>query len=66
MARFARAALAAAGAREVRLLEEPMAAAIGAGLDVEEATGCMVVDVGGVNAAIFLWCRERFSFFLAR
>ncbi|MFT6957867.1 MAG: rod shape-determining protein MreB, partial [Halieaceae bacterium] len=36
-----------AGAREVRLIEEPMAAAIGAGLDVEEATGCMVVDVGG-------------------
>jgi rod shape-determining protein MreB len=36
-----------AGAREVRLIEEPMAAAIGAGLDVDEATGCMVVDVGG-------------------
>ena len=36
-----------AGAREVRLIEEPMAAAIGAGLEVEEATGCMVVDVGG-------------------
>ena len=36
-----------AGAREVRLIEEPMAAAIGAGLGVEEATGCMVVDVGG-------------------
>ncbi len=36
-----------AGAREVRLIEEPMAAAIGAGLAVEEATGCMVVDVGG-------------------
>ena len=31
-----------AGAREVRLIEEPMAAAIGAGLDVEEASGCMV------------------------
>jgi rod shape-determining protein MreB len=36
-----------AGAREVRLIEEPMAAAIGSGLDVDEATGCMVVDVGG-------------------
>jgi rod shape-determining protein MreB and related proteins len=36
-----------AGAREVRLIEEPMAAAIGAGLKVEEATGCMVVDIGG-------------------
>jgi len=41
-----------AGAREVRLIEEPMAAAIGAGLDVEEATGCMVVDVGGGTSEI--------------
>ena len=37
-----------AGAREVRLIEEPMAAAIGAGLPVEEASGSMVVDIGGV------------------
>ncbi len=36
-----------AGARDVRLIEEPMAAAIGAGLNVEEASGCMVVDIGG-------------------
>ena len=36
-----------AGAREVRLIEEPMAAAIGAGLPVEEAFGSMVVDIGG-------------------
>jgi rod shape-determining protein MreB len=41
-----------AGAREVRLIEEPMAAAIGAGLDVEEAVGCMVVDVGGGTTEI--------------
>ena len=41
-----------AGAREVRLIEEPMAAAIGAGLDVEEATGCMVFDVGGGTTEI--------------
>ncbi len=41
-----------AGAREVRLIEEPMAAAIGAGLDVDEATGCMVVDVGGGTTEI--------------
>jgi len=41
-----------AGAREVRLIEEPMAAAIGAGLNVEEATGCMVVDVGGGTSEI--------------
>ena len=37
-----------AGAREVRLIEEPMAAAIGAGLPVEEASGSMVVDINGV------------------
>ncbi len=41
-----------AGAREVRLIEEPVAAAIGAGLRVEEATGCMVVDVGGGTTEI--------------
>jgi rod shape-determining protein MreB len=36
-----------AGASEVYLIEEPMAAAIGAGLPVEEARGSMVVDIGG-------------------
>ena len=36
-----------AGAREVYLIDEPMAAAIGAGLPVSEATGSMVVDIGG-------------------
>jgi rod shape-determining protein MreB len=36
-----------AGAREVFLIEEPMAAALGAGLPVEEASGSMVVDIGG-------------------
>lgn len=36
-----------AGAREAYLLEEPMAAAIGAGLPVHEPTGSMVVDIGG-------------------
>lgn len=36
-----------AGAREVYLIEEPMAAAIGAGLPVTEPTGSMVVDIGG-------------------
>lgn len=41
-----------AGAREVRLIEEPMAAAIGAGLKVEEASGSMVVDVGGGTTEI--------------
>jgi rod shape-determining protein MreB len=37
----------AAGARDVALLEEPMAAAMGAGLDVHQAKGCMIVDIGG-------------------
>jgi len=36
-----------AGARRVYIVEEPMAAAIGAGLPVHEATGNMVVDIGG-------------------
>ncbi|MDX3074504.1 rod shape-determining protein [Streptomyces sp. NPDC058691] len=36
-----------AGARQVHIIEEPMAAAIGAGLPVHEATGNMVVDIGG-------------------
>lgn len=36
-----------AGAREVVLMEEPMAAAIGAGLPVDEPTGSMIVDIGG-------------------
>lgn len=40
-------AVSSAGAREVFLIEEPMAAAIGAGLDVAEPTGNMVVDIGG-------------------
>ena len=36
-----------AGAREVHLVEEPMAAAIGAGLPITEPTGNMIVDIGG-------------------
>ena len=41
-----------AGAREAYLIEEPMAAAIGAGLPVAEATGSMVVDIGGGTTEI--------------
>ena len=41
-----------AGAREVFLIEEPMAAAIGAGLPVDEAQGSMVVDIGGGTTEI--------------
>ena len=40
-------AIASSGAREVYLIEEAMAAAIGAGLDVVEPTGSMIVDIGG-------------------
>lgn len=36
-----------AGAREVYLIEEPMAAAIGVGLPVQEASGNMIIDIGG-------------------
>jgi rod shape-determining protein MreB len=45
--RAIREAAYGAGARKVELIEEPMAAAIGANLPVEEATGSMVVDIGG-------------------
>ena len=41
-----------AGAREVHLIEEPMAAAIGAGLPVTEAIGSMIVDIGGGTTEI--------------
>ncbi|NOX42441.1 MAG: rod shape-determining protein [Gammaproteobacteria bacterium] len=45
--RAIRESAAGAGAREVYLIEEPMAAAIGAGLPVSEANGSMVLDIGG-------------------
>jgi rod shape-determining protein MreB and related proteins len=45
--RAVRESALSAGAREVYLLEEPMAAAIGAGLEVTEPTGNMIIDVGG-------------------
>lgn len=41
-----------AGAREAYLMEEPMAASIGAGLPVEEPTGSMVVDIGGGTSEV--------------
>ena len=41
-----------AGARKVFLVEEPMAAAIGAGLPVHQARGSMVVDIGGGTSEI--------------
>ena len=45
--RAVRESAQSAGAREVYLIEEPMAAAIGAGLPITEPTGNMVVDIGG-------------------
>ena len=45
--RAVRESAQSAGAREIYLIEEPMAAAIGAGLPVTEASGNMVVDIGG-------------------
>jgi len=43
-----------AGARDVRLIEEPMAAAIGVGLPVEEPAGNMIVDIGGGTTEVAL------------
>ncbi|MDI6631869.1 MAG: rod shape-determining protein [Thermoanaerobacteraceae bacterium] len=45
--RAVRQAAIQAGARQVFLIEEPMAAALGAGLDVSEPSGSMVIDIGG-------------------
>jgi rod shape-determining protein MreB len=45
--RAVRQAVLQAGARQVHLIEEPVAAALGAGIHIEEASGNMVVDVGG-------------------
>ena len=42
----------AAGARRVQLIEEPIGAAIGAGLPISEATGSMIVDIGGGTTEI--------------
>ena len=45
--RAIRESVLGAGAREVYLIDEPMAAAIGTGLPVDKATGSMIVDIGG-------------------
>lgn len=50
--RAIRESVLGAGAREVYLIDEPMAAALGAGLPVEEANGSMVIDIGGGTAEI--------------
>lgn len=48
-------AAVASGAREAHLIEEPVAAAIGAGLPVQETRGSMVVDIGGGTTEVALF-----------
>jgi len=57
--RAVRESAESAGAREVFLIEEPMAAAIGAGLPVGEPTGSMIVDIGGgtTDIAVISLCQ---------
>lgn len=57
--RVIQAAAMNAGAREVWLIEEPMAAAIGAGLPVEEPVGSMVVDIGGGTTQVGIIALKR-------
>ena len=60
--RAIRAAALNAGGREVRLVEEPMAAAIGAGLPVNEPVGSMVVDIGGGTTEIGIISLGRLTY----
>nr|GFD22067.1 hypothetical protein [Tanacetum cinerariifolium] len=41
-----------AGAKEVWMIQEPMAAAIGIGIDVEQPVGSMIIDIGGGTTEI--------------
>jgi rod shape-determining protein MreB len=50
--RAVRESAVSAGAREVYLVEEPMAAAIGAGLPITEASGNMILDIGGGTSEV--------------
>ena len=50
--RAVREAALKAGARQVSVIEEPMAAAIGAGLPISEPTGSMIVDIGGGTSEV--------------
>ena len=55
-----------AGAKEVYLIREPIAAAIGAGIDIEKACGSMIVDIGGgtTDIAVISLCRSVVDFSL--
>jgi rod shape-determining protein MreB len=57
--RVIQAAAINAGAREVWLIEEPIAAAIGAGLPVEEPVGSIVVDIGGGTTEVAIIALKR-------
>ncbi|HEV8406697.1 MAG TPA: rod shape-determining protein [Sphingomicrobium sp.] len=57
--RAIQAAAINAGARDVWLIEEPLAAAIGAGLPVEEPVGSMVVDIGGGTTEVGIIALKR-------
>ena len=59
----------ASGARRVKLIEEPVAAALGAGLQIDDPSGCMVVDIGGGTTEIavlslggLVWSRSHREF----
>jgi rod shape-determining protein MreB len=60
--RAIRAAALNAGGREVWLVEEPMAAAIGAGLPVDEPVGSMIVDIGGGTTEVGIITLSRLVF----
>jgi len=60
--RVIQAAALNAGAREVWLVEEPMAAALGAGLPVNEAVGSIVVDIGGGTTGVGIIALKRATY----
>lgn len=60
--RVIHAAALNAGAREAWLIEEPMAAAIGAGLPIKEPTGSVIVDVGGGTTQVAIIALKRLAY----
>ena len=60
--RAIRAAALNAGGRDVRLVDEPMAAAIGAGLPVKEPVGSMIVDIGGGTTEVGIISLGRLTY----
>jgi len=61
--RAVRESAESAGAREVYLIEEPMAAAIGAGLPINEPSGNMIVDIGGGTTEVAVISLSGIVFF---